>query len=272
MVHLFVLLIYQPFLNVLIFFYWLLNLISGGHPDMGIAVILLTIVIRIILLPVSLMEDRGEKERRALVHRSEELEKIYASDPILLRSETKKLFRRNNGVIVGELFSLFIQVMITLMLWRIFATGLEGEDIHLIYSFMPKVDLPFNLVFLGKFDLSHTNLWLNLMQSFMIFVVETASVLTSPYPTTKGEVVRLQFFLPVISFLIFMNLPAGKKLFIITTLIISLILIIYKFIKRRYAQYVADREEKARLAEEAHAQLLAQSATPPSPSPAGTHS
>jgi len=223
---------------------------------MGIAVILLTIVIRIILLPISLMEDRGEKDRRAFVHRSQELEKIHVADPILLRSEKKKLFKRNTGVIFGELFSLFIQIMIALMLWRMFATGLTGEDIHLIYSFMPKVELPFNLVFLGKFDLTHTNLWLNLMQTFMIFIVETASVLSSPYPTTKGEVLRLQLILPLISLLVFMTLPAGKKLFVITTLIISLILIIYKYTRRRYVQFLADREEKERLAAVAQEQLL----------------
>lgn len=256
MAHLFVILIYQPFLNVLVFFYWMLDIITRGNPDMGIAVILLTIVIRVILLPISLMEDRGEKERRALVHKSEELERIYASDPITLRSETKKLFRRNRGVIVGELFSLFVQIMIALMLWRMFATGLTGEDIHLIYSFMPKVELPFNLVFLNKFDLTHTNLWLNLLQSVMIFVVETASVLTSPYPTTKGEVVRLQLILPVISFIIFMNLPAGKKLFVIMTLIISLLLIIYKYIRRRFEEYKVNQEEKERLAAAAQEQLI----------------
>jgi len=256
MVHLFVLLIYQPFLNILVFFYWMLDFITRGQPDMGIAVILLTIVIRIILLPISLMEDRGEKDRRAFVHRSQELEKIHVADPILLRSEKKKLFKRNTGVIFGELFSLFIQIMIALMLWRMFATGLTGEDIHLIYSFMPKVELPFNLVFLGKFDLTHTNLWLNLMQTFMIFIVETASVLSSPYPTTKGEVLRLQLILPLISLLVFMTLPAGKKLFVITTLIISLILIIYKYTRRRYVQFLADREEKERLAAVAQEQLL----------------
>lgn len=234
----------------------MLDIITRGHPDMGIAVILLTIVIRIILLPISLMEDRGEKDRRELVKKNEEIAHLYASDPIMMRSEVKKLFRRNRGVVVGELFSLFIQVMIALMLWRMFATGLTGEDIHLIYPFMPKIELPFHLIFLNKFDLTHTNLWLNLMQSFMIFVVETASVLTSPYPTTKGEVVRLQLILPVISFLVFMNLPAGKKLFVITTLIISLILIIYKYIKRRYEKYVADREEKERLAAAASEQLI----------------
>ncbi len=216
---------------------------------MGIAVILLTIVIRILLLPISLMEDRGEKERRELVKRNEELNQIYSNDPIRLRSETKRLFRRNRGVVVGELFSLFVQVMIAIMLWRMFATGLSGEDIHLIYPFMPKVDLPFNLVFLNKYDLTHTNILLNFLQSLLIFLVETASILTSPYPPAKGEVVRLQLILPVLSFIVFMSFPAGKKLFVITTLIISLMLVLFKYVRRRWEQYQLEQEEKQRLAE-----------------------
>jgi len=248
MFHLFTLLIYQPFLNVTVFFYWIHGVLTRGNPDMGIAVIFLTIVIRILLLPISLMEDKGEKERRSLLQSAHELEQIYATDPIGLKHETKKLFRRNKGVVAGELFSLFIQVMISLMLWRMFETGLTGEDIHLIYPFMPKVALPFNLVFLGRFDLTHTNIIINLIQSFMIFVVETVAILTSPYPPMKGEVVRMQLVLPVISFLIFLRLPAGKKLFVITTLVISLILNLYKFGKHKFQERIDRELEKERLA------------------------
>ncbi len=238
--------IYQPFLNILVFFYWALGL--GGHPDMGIAVILLTIVIQILLLPISLAEDRSEKDRRAMMKLIHQTEVQYANDPIMQRKEMKRLMRRNGAVVVGELFSLFVQVAIALMLLRMFATGLSGEDIHLIYPFMPHVNLPFNLVFLGKFDLTHTNIYLNILQSIMIFLVETASILTSPYPPMKGEVVRLQLVLPLVSFLVFMFLPAGKKLFVITALIFSFFVIIYKFIRRKiqdYAQQKIDEEAAA---------------------------
>lgn len=245
LIHAFTVVIYQPFLNILVFFYWLLDIITRGHPDMGIAVILLTIVIRLLLLPLSLMEDKSEKERRELVQKMRDIHENHISDPITLRQESKKLLRRNRGVVAGELFSLFVQVMISLMLWRIFETGLTGEDLHLIYPFMPQINLPFNLVFLGRFDLTHTNLLINLFQSFMIFVVESATILTSPYPPMKGEVVRLQLVLPVISFIVFLRLPAGKKIFVITALIISLIVIMYKYGKRKleeYAQKMADKE------------------------------
>jgi membrane protein insertase Oxa1/YidC/SpoIIIJ len=256
MIHLFTILIYQPFLNILVLFYWLHGMITGVTPDMGIAVIFLTILIRILLLPISLMEDKGQKERRELVEKNRELEEIYGADPIRLKQETKQLFRRNRGVVVGELFSLFVQVVISLMLWRMFETGLSGEDIHLIYPFMPKVDLPFNLVFLGKFDLTHTNFWINLLQSFMIFLVETVAILTSPYPPRKGEVVRMQLILPVLSFIVFLRFPAGKKLFVITTLSISFIILMYKYIRHRFEDHVAKRLEQERLKAEGQEQIV----------------
>ncbi len=245
LVHYFIILIYQPFLNILVFFYWLDGLLSMGHPDMGVAVIMLTIVIRILLLPLSLAEDKSEEDRRAMMAKLQDVDTQFATDPIRHRHERKQLFHRNRLVVAGEVFSFFVQSAIALMLWKMFDTGLEGADLHLLYHLMPPVATPYNLLFLGRFDLGHTNLFLNILQSVMIFLVETASILTSPYPTTKEEVVRLQLILPVISFIIFLSLPAGKKVFVITTLIISLILIIYKFIRRKiqdYANSVADRE------------------------------
>lgn len=246
--HLFVLLIYQPFFNILVGFYHLLDLVTNGQPDMGIAVILLTILIRILLLPMSLSGDKSEKERREIARQMHDLEETFAQDPVALGQHKKQLMRRNRGVIIGELISLAIQVAISLMLWRIFARGLEGEDFHLLYPFMPKIEGPFNLVFLGRFDLAHTSFILNLIQSLSIFALETLSIYTSPYPPQKGEVVRLQLVLPVVSFFVFMFLPAGKKLFVITTLLISILLVLYKYIRRRFEAYKLDQEAKEQAA------------------------
>ncbi|PIR58841.1 MAG: hypothetical protein COU69_03515 [Candidatus Pacebacteria bacterium CG10_big_fil_rev_8_21_14_0_10_56_10] len=238
--------VYQPFFNVLVFFYWGLDVITGGNPDMGIAVILLTVLIRFLLLPLSLAGDRSEKDRRKIASQVKELEVEHRHDPVKFRSAKKILFRRSRAVVAGEVIGLSVQVTIALMLWRVFGSGLQGQDLDLIYPFMPAVDLPFNLLFLDRFDLGHTNLTLNLVQSLLIFVAETLSLLISPYPVTRGEVVRLQLTLPVVSFLIFMGLPAGKKLFIITTLIFSIVLMSIKAVRRHYLQY-----KQRKLAEQA---------------------
>jgi len=241
--HFFTIFIYQPFFNLLVFFYWLLGL-GGGVADMGVAVIILSIIVRIILLPVSLAGDRTEAERREINAKLAKIEKDFAHEPIRLKQEYKKILRGNKRIIFSEILNLGIQMMVALMLWRVFETGLEGKDLHLIYNFMPKIKLPFNLMFLGKYDLSRPNIILNLLQSFLIFLFETVLMLTSTYKVERKDVIRLQFTLPLVSFLIFMFMPSGKKLFIITSLIFSILLVFYKTVKRTYNDYKRKAEEK----------------------------
>lgn len=244
MFSLFTTFIYQPFFNVLVFFYWVMDTVTGGNADMGVAVIFLTLLIRLMMLPLSFAGMRSESERREISRQIAELENKYKSEPTMFQTEKKKIIKTNKKIFLAEGVNLLIQVGIALMLWRIFATGLTGEDIHLIYPFMPKVDLPFNLVFLNRFDLTHTSFFLNFIQSILIFILESLMAYTSPYPTTKGQVVRLQLVLPVVSFLVFMGLPAGKKIFVITTLAFSIFLTLGLAIQKRFNDYKEKVEAK----------------------------
>lgn len=248
--------IYQPFFNVLVFFYWVMDTVTGGNADMGVAVIFLTILIRLLMLPLSFAGMRTEKERREIARQVQALEHKYKSEPVVYQEERKKVFKTNKKIFTAEVVNLFIQVGIALMLWRIFATGLTGEDIHLIYPFFPQVQLPFNLVFLGRFDLTHTSFTLNLIQSLLILILETLMVYTSPYPTTRAQVVRLQLVLPVMSFIVFMGLPAGKKLFVITTLAFSILLNIGLAIQKRFNEYKDKVEAKEKAEESGDQQVV----------------
>ena len=218
----FVTYIYQPFFNILVGIYWLIGEITKGQSDMGVAVIIFAIVIRIILLPIDLAGDRSANEKVDIANKIKDIEHEYRHDPIKLRSESKKALKNNPGAIISEIINIGIQVIIVLMLYRIFKTGLEGADLHLLYKFMPQIPLPINLMFLGKYDLSMSNLTLNVIQSFLIFVVEGLHMYFAPLRPDRKEFLSMAIFLPIVSFLIFSLLPAGKKLFIITALLFSI--------------------------------------------------
>ncbi|MBI4035078.1 MAG: YidC/Oxa1 family membrane protein insertase [Candidatus Chisholmbacteria bacterium] len=233
MLELYTTFIYQPFLNLLVGFYYFLQQIpSLPYADMGVAVILFTIALRIILLPLTFSSQRSETERRRLEDKVKDLRQEFRTDPVRLRQEIKKLFRASPRMVISSAIDLFIQVVIALMLWRIFAKGLLGADLHLIYDFMPDIPRPYDLKFLGEYDLTHPNLKLNLMQSLVIFAVETLSLISSPFPVTRGDVIRLEVILPLTSFLIFSQLPAGKKLFIITTLLFTFCFQLLRLLRR----------------------------------------
>lgn len=222
MIELFTQLFYQPFLNLLVVLYYGLRFVMGPEADMGITVIIFTVVIRILMLPLTISGNRSEAERRRLEEQVKEIKLKYSADPVARDAHIKTLMRSNRRVVFSSALNLGIQTALALMLWRIFAKGLLGADFHLLYDFVPQPTEPFNLVFLGKYDLTHPNATLNALQSILIFVLEAEAGLFSPFPVTRQDVILMQFTLPVVSYIIFSQLPAGKKLFIITTLLFSI--------------------------------------------------
>ena len=214
--------IYQPFFNILVGLYEILGAISPDLADMGIAVIIFSIIIQVLLFPLRLAGEKSEEEKKKITDRVVEARRIYSHEPIRLRAEIKTIMRSNAKEIIATTANLLIGLAIIIMLYRIFTTGLEGADFYLLYDFVPRPD-HINLMFLGKYDLSRTNATLNIIQSIMIFVVEVLVALRSPVPLSRKDKALLQIVLPIGSFIIFMFLPSGKKIFMITTLAFSAI-------------------------------------------------
>lgn len=231
--------IYQPFFNILVGLYEILGRISPDLADMGIAVIIFSIIIQIILFPLRLAGERSEEEKKKISDQVAEASRIYSHEPIRLRAEIKSIMRSNLRSVLATTANLLISLAIIVMLYRIFTTGLEGADFYLLYDFIPTPS-HINLMFLGKYDLSVTNATLNIIQSIMIFIVEVLAALRSPVPLTRKDKALLQIVLPIGSFIIFMFLPAGKKIFMITTLAFSAI---YSAIKlmQEWSQKIIDR-------------------------------
>lgn len=219
--------LYQPFFNLLIGIYWLVGQIFPA-PDMGIAMILFALAVRFIFLPIDLLGDRSEEDKFQISEKIKKLKIELAADPIRLKAETGKIMRTKPGAIISEVFNVVFQLVVILMLYRIFTTGLEGADLHLIYSFMPKIVTPINLMFLGKFDLSRTNNTLNVIQSLMIAMNESMHLYFSPIKPTEKDFISLVIIFPVACFILFLFLPAGKKVYIITSLAFTMVVRIIK--------------------------------------------
>ncbi len=216
--------IYQPFFNLLVVIYYGLQRFNH-RVDMGIAVIIFTIIFRLIILPLSLSSGRTEKEKLDMMEKLAEIRKKFKSDPVQEKEESKMVFRSNKRVIVAEAVDIGIQVLIALMLLRIFSTGLEGADFPLLYKMVPVPAEPFNLMFLGKIDLSRPSVPLNILNSLVIFIAEAVSIANSARPSSREDKLAL-FVFPVLVFIYLYFMPAGKKLFIITTLLFSILLML----------------------------------------------
>src|SRR5205809_8132669 len=67
--------------------------IAGALGGASIAIVVCTLLIRLALLPLSLVAARGERARAALAPQVQELRRKYAKDPQRLATELSGLYR-----------------------------------------------------------------------------------------------------------------------------------------------------------------------------------
>jgi membrane protein insertase Oxa1/YidC/SpoIIIJ len=180
-----------------------------------------------------LSTNQTTAEKEEMMDKLKLIETQYKNDPVKRKMESKKIFRSNKRVIFAEFFDVSLQVLIALMLYRIFSTGLEGADFHLLYPGINQPSQPFNLIFLGVYDLSKPNFLLNLINSVVIFIAEAVNIANQQRLITREDKMAL-FVFPIIAFFFFAYMPAGKKLFVITTLLFSIAIMVVQILSFWY--------------------------------------
>ncbi|MEK7539160.1 MAG: YidC/Oxa1 family membrane protein insertase [Patescibacteria group bacterium] len=148
-------LLYEPLINALAF---LVSIIPGG--DVGVAVIVLTILVKLLLFPFS---QKSIKNQVAMTILAPELEKIKKSG--VSKEEqarlTFKLYKKHKTNPFSGCFLVLIQIPIIFALYYVFFKGINFES-GLLYSFI-HIPVKINMIFLGIIDLSKKSLFLAIL-------------------------------------------------------------------------------------------------------------
>ncbi|MBU6214326.1 membrane protein insertase YidC [Patescibacteria group bacterium] len=124
---------YNPIYNALVA---LIAIVPGG--DVGIAVILVTIIIRLVLLPFSLSAARTQRAMKELEPRIKELKERHKGDKEKEALETLALYREAKVNPFASIATVFIQIPVLLALYWVFRyEPFSTLDSARLYSFTP---------------------------------------------------------------------------------------------------------------------------------------
>lgn len=147
-------LVYEPVYNTLIFLY---NTIPGH--DFGVAIILTTIILKLVLLPLSKQQIESQKKMQELQPKLKEIQKKYKDDKEKQGRAVMDFYRENKVNPVAGCLPLIIQLTFLIAIYRVLINisqaGLQVQDGYL-YSFIANPG-QINHLFLGIIDLSHPN-------------------------------------------------------------------------------------------------------------------
>jgi YidC/Oxa1 family membrane protein insertase len=174
--------IYYPIYNALAA---ALSLIPGG--DLGIAIILITVLVKLILFPLAVKASQTQHAMRMLEPKMKELKEKYKDNNQELAVQTMALYKEYKVNPFASILLLLIQIPIILGLyWVIIAEGKGGNfDPALLYSFVPLPGtVSFN--FLGLIPIATGSIILSLIVAGTQFIQARLIMPVKPVATGKG--------------------------------------------------------------------------------------
>jgi YidC/Oxa1 family membrane protein insertase len=231
---------FDPIYNLLIF---ILNHVPGG--EVGIAIIILTVFIKVLLLPLSLRAAKTQHAMRTLEPHLSSLKEKHKEDRETLAKETMEAYKEAGINPFATFFLTLIQLPIIFALYFVVVRGggvpFPQINTALLYSFIP-VPETVTMMFLGLLDIAAKSLPLAFLAGVAQFFQTKMSLPSLPPKAENAKAsfkddfarsmqIQMRYVMPALIFFIAYKFSASIALYFLVS---SLMGIAQEFIVRRH--------------------------------------
>lgn len=221
--NIFNLVLYKPLLNLLVLLY---EYIPGY--DLGIAIVLLTILIKLILHPISVKAVNSQRALQKLQPQLKEIQEKHKNDKEKQTREILELYKREKINPFSGLLIAIIQLPILIALYRVFWIGLNPKELSNLYGFVKNPGI-INFVSLHLIDLSKPNIYLAILAGVVQYF-QTKMLLPKKEKNTSGQPdfsdimqKQMTYFFPFFTVIILLGLPSALGLYWIISGVFTII-------------------------------------------------
>lgn len=225
--------IYEPLYNTLILLFKVVP-----YADAGIVVILLTVLVRFVLYPLSRKAVLTQVRMQEIAPALAEIKEKYKEKPEEQARKTLELYKEKKINPFSGILVLLIQLPIIWALYQIFLhAGFPQVDFSILYSFV-KVPEFINTTFLGIIDITKKSIPLALLAALTTYIQFKISTANQTAPKgnsfsdnlTRSLQTQMKYFFPVLVFFISYSISGVIALYWLTT---NLFTIVQELIVRR---------------------------------------
>lgn len=217
------LILYQPLLNALV----LLYIYLPGH-DFGIAIIILTILIKFLFYPLGKKSIKSQKALSELQPKIKEIQEKYKQDKEKQAKEIMALYKKEKISPFSGCLPLLIQLPVLLALYRVFWNGFQPAQISLLYNFII-IPGAIDPTLFGIINLSQPNFIIALLNGVLQFI--QIKMISPKFknaqkqdPSFSNQMQKqMQYFMPIFIVLILFRLPSALGLYFLTSTFFTII-------------------------------------------------
>lgn len=213
--HFFQVILYQPIFNGFVALY---NLI----PDVGVVILIITVLIKLILYPLTASSIKSQKALTDLQPKLDALKEKLKDNKQAMAQETMRVYKENKVNPFASCLPLLIQLPILIALYYVLRAGLANEKFDLLYSFV-KHPGTIKTISLGFIELGKASIPLAILAGAAQFWQTKMMMRKQPPkgagPGAKDESMmasmnkNMLYFMPVMTVIIGFQLPAGLTLY-----------------------------------------------------------
>lgn len=208
--------LFRPLFNAVIAVY---NFIPGD--DFGLAIITFTVIMRLVMLPLTIKSLTSNKAISDLNPKIKEIREKYKNDLNQQSAEIMKLYKEKGVNPLSGCFPLLIQIPILIALYRVFVASFDPGTLQDLYSFISRPEVINNIAF-GSLDLKASNIFLVIISGVgQFFQMKYSSSISSGNKEADAINKQMLYMFPIMIVIIGWNFPAGLMLYWITTTAVS---------------------------------------------------
>mgnify|MGYP000702069566 FL=1 len=193
-----------------------LNAIYGVVGNYGIAIIIVTFLMRIIVFPLTLKQEKSMKKMRDLQPELEKIKEKYKDNPQELQRRTAEIYKENGVNPLGGCLPLLIQMPIFVALYYAFIGDAIPADAKFLWFTLKQPD---RLFMLGKFAFN----LLPILNVGVTFIQQKIMTSATSGQETNQQMQSMLYMMPLMMLFIFYNMPSGVTLYYLVSGALSLV-------------------------------------------------
>ncbi len=182
---------------------WIMKLCYAVIPNFGIAIILLTLLVRIVMYPLTYKSYQSMQQMQALQPKMQELRAKYPNNPEKQQQEIMKLYQQEKINPLGGCLPVLLQLPIFIALFQMLQYSIELRQAP-FFGWITDLSQPDTVVVIGGFALN----LLPFVMAATMFVQQKLSM-TGLNPQQE----KIMLFMPVMLLFMLYSFPSGLMLY-----------------------------------------------------------
>ena len=200
----------------------ILNFIVRFVPNFGIAIIILTVLVKALLFPLTHKSYESTAKMQELSPKMQEVREKYKDNPQKMNAEMANMYKKEGVNPLGGCLPLMLQLPFFIAMFGLFNNHFDLRGATFIPGWIDDLSAPESILSFGDFTVPLLG-WTDLRLLPILFVgtqLITSKIMQNPGASTQ-QMRMITYMLPIVFFFVLYNMPSGLLVYWIVTNVLT---------------------------------------------------